>query len=208
MNFGDAVMTFFKNPYASFTRIAAFSYFDLRIYLLLITFLFSKFFKTSYMPAKPSFLALINNRAKARLFLLRKLPAAFVSGVRIESANAERCVTSVPFKWFTQNPFRSTYFACLSMAAELSTGALAMAAVYGRTPPVSLLITGMEARFLKKAVGKTFFTCNEGLLLKHAVEEAIATGAAQTVTVSSTGVDASGNLIAAFAFTWSFKARL
>jgi hypothetical protein len=26
----------------------------------------------------------------------------------------------------SQNPFRSTYFACLSMAAEMSTGALAL----------------------------------------------------------------------------------
>jgi hypothetical protein len=160
------------------------------------------------MPVTSPFLQLINHRAKARLFLLRKLPAAFFSGVRIESASAERCITSVPYKWFTQNPFRSTYFACLGMAAELSTGALAMSAVYGRTPAVSLLITNMEAQFLKKAVGKTRFTCTDGLLLQEAVAKAIATGSPQTISVSSTGVDASGNTIASFSFTWSFRARL
>src|SRR5687768_328057 len=107
------------------------------------------------MAAASPFLQLIGNRTKARLFLLQKLPAAFFSGVRIESISETHCSVSVPFRWFTQNPFRSTYFACLSMAAEMSTGALAMAAVYGRRPAVSLLITGMESRFLKKATGKT-----------------------------------------------------
>jgi hypothetical protein len=160
------------------------------------------------MPATPPFLQLINHRAKARMFLLRKLPAAFFSGVRIESASAERCTTSVPYKWFTQNPFRSTYFACLGMAAELSTGALAMAAVYGRKPAVSLLITGMEGRFFKKATSKTIFTCNEGMLLQQAVEKAVQTGASQTVKIYTTGVDASGTLIAEFWFTWSFKKRI
>src|SRR6476469_6351731 len=107
-----------------------------------------------------SFLSLINNRTKANLFLLRKLPAAFFSGVRIEGATAERCTTFVPYTWRTQNPFRSTYFACLSMAAELSTGALAMAAVYGRKPALSFLITGLEGQFHKKATSKTRFTCH------------------------------------------------
>jgi hypothetical protein len=158
--------------------------------------------------AAPPFLQLINHRAKARLFLLRKVPAAYFSGVRIETATAEQCVTSVPSRWFTQNPFRSTYFACLAMAAELSTGALAMAAVYGRKPSVSILLTGIEGAFFKKAVGKTWFTCNEGLLLRQAAEAAIATGTPQTATVLSSGADAGGNAIAEFRLTWSFKARV
>jgi hypothetical protein len=159
------------------------------------------------MAAPASFLDLISNRTKSRLFLLRKLPAAFFSGVRIETISAEHCMVSVPYKWFTQNPFRSTYFACLGMAAELSTGALAMAAVYGRTPSVSMLIVKMESQFLKKATGKTFFRCNDGQLLQQAIETAVQTGTPQSVTVRSTGVDTTGNMIAEFWFTWSFKAK-
>lgn len=159
------------------------------------------------MPGTTAFLQLINQPAKARLFLLRKLPAAYFSGVRINEATVEKCITSVPYKWFTQNPFRSTYFACLSMAAELSTGALAMAAVYRRKPAVSLLITGIEGRFFKKAIGKTIFTCSDGVLLQQAVEKAIETGAPQSIKVRSNGVDESGNAIAEFWFTWSFKAK-
>ena len=154
-----------------------------------------------------SFLEIVNNRTKARLFLLRKLPAAYFSGLRIEAASVEQCTVSVPYKWFTQNPFRSTYFACLAMAAELSTGTLAMAALYGRKPAVSMLITHMECRFLKKATSKTIFTCSDGALLQQAVEKAIETGTPQVVKTYSNGVDASGTAIADFWFTWSFNVK-
>lgn len=50
------------------------------------------------------------------LFLLAKLPAAYFSGVRVLSLDEEECKVKVPYKWFSQNPFKSTYFACLSMA--------------------------------------------------------------------------------------------
>lgn len=159
------------------------------------------------MPDTSYFLRLLNNRTKANLFLLRKLPAAYFSGVRINAASAAACTTSVPFRWFTKNPFRSTYFACLSMAAELSTGALAMAALYGRSKAVSMLLVQVEGRFFKKATGHTIFTCTAGLRLQQAVENAIETGTPQTVKVASTGTDAAGNRIAEFWFTWSFKAK-
>lgn len=157
--------------------------------------------------AAEAFFKIINNRNAFRLFLLRKLPAAFFAGLRIETASQAQCTVSVPYNWRTKNPFRSTYFACLSMAAEMSTGALAMAAVYGRKPPVSLLIVTMESRFFKKAVGKTHFTCIDGLLLAQAVQAAVETKQPQTVRVCSTGQDATGTTVATFEFTWSFKVK-
>ena len=67
---------------------------------------------------------------KFRMFLLTKLPSAYFTGVRIKEVDAKKCVTTVPYKWFSKNPFRSTYFASLAMAAEMSTGALALAHLY------------------------------------------------------------------------------
>jgi hypothetical protein len=157
--------------------------------------------------ADSPFLRLINNPAKAQLFLLRRLPAAYASGVRIRAVSAVQCTASIPYNWFTKNPFRSTYFACLSMAAEMSTGALAMAAVYGQTPPVSMLVTGMESKFLKKATGTTFFTCSDGPLLLQAVEQARTGAGPQVAKAYSKGVDAEGTLIAEFWFTWSFRVK-
>ena len=166
--------------------------------------------KTPAPPAvHPSadFFSLIRHKAKYRLFLLRNLPAAWASGLQIEAVDEEHCIVSVPYKWFTRNPFRSTYFACLSMAAEMSTGTLAMANVYKRRPGVSMLVVGTEARFFKKATAKTFFTCADGAMIRDAVEKAIATATPQTFTARSQGRNAAGEVIAEFTFTWSFKAK-
>ena len=155
----------------------------------------------------PAFFKTILNGVKFKLFLLQKLPAAFMAGLRVRAATAQSCSVSVPYKWATQNPFRSTYFACLAMAAEMSTGILAMAHVYKRQPSVSMLIGGMESKFHKKATGITLFTCNDGERLQQVIEQAVQTGEGQTVTVYSKGENSAGQLVAEFWFTWSFKTK-
>ena len=154
-----------------------------------------------------SFFLLVNNPFKFRLFLLSKLPAAFVAGVRIKQCNEESCSVSVPFKWLTQNPFRSTYFACLSMAAEMSTGVLAMANLYKRTPKTSMLITSVESKYYKKATGKTIFICWDGLKMKATIDEAYQTYLPQSITARSEGYNEQNELVAEFWFTWSFKVK-
>ena len=135
------------------------------------------------------------------------MPAAFFSGVRIIDADETKCEVSVPFKWLTQNPFRSTYFASLAMAAELSTGVLAMMHVYGRKPPVSMLVTKMEASYFKKAVGKTIFSCEDGKQISEVIEEIILTNESQSTIVKSVGKNKDGEIVAEFFFTWSFKTK-
>jgi acyl-coenzyme A thioesterase PaaI-like protein len=154
------------------------------------------------------FQKLVVHPLKFRLFLLSKLPAAYFSGVRIRSFDRDKAEVTVPFKWFTTNPFRSTYFACLSMAAEMSTGALAMAHLYKRHPPVSMLITATSAEFLKKATGKTTFLCEDGAMIKQAILECVSSGQAEEVVAKSTGRNQAGDIIAVFTFTWSFKIKV
>jgi hypothetical protein len=154
-----------------------------------------------------AFFQLANNSFKFRIFLLTKLPAAFIAGIRIEECNEELCSVSVPFKWLTQNPFRSTYFACLSMAAEMSTGALAMANVYQRKPSVSMLITSVDSKYHKKAIGKTIFMCKEGVAIKQTIDTAYSTSSPQTIKVKSEGYNQQNELVAEFWFTWSFKVK-
>ena len=154
-----------------------------------------------------AFFSLVNHPLKLRLFLLTKLPAAFLSGLKVVSASPSACIVSVPYKRFTQNPFRSTYFACLGMAAELSTGVLAMANIYRRKPSISMLITGMEARFLKKATGITYFTCADGETIRNAITTAINTGQGQEIKAYSVGKNKEGEVAAEFWFAWSFKAK-
>ncbi|MGN6416355.1 MAG: DUF4442 domain-containing protein [Pseudobacter sp.] len=157
--------------------------------------------------ASQEFIRLANHPLKFRLFLLMKLPAAYFSGVRIRKMTESLCEVTVPYRWGTQNPFRSTYFACLAMAAELSTGALAMSLIFKRKPAVSMLIVKMESEYFKKATGRTTFTCSDGDAMKQAVEAALNSGESQTFTALATGRNAAGEKVAEFRFTWSFRAK-
>lgn len=157
--------------------------------------------------AAEKFLKLINNPFKFRLFLLSKLPSAYFAGVRVIHADENTCSAKVPYKWFSQNPFKSTYFACLSMAAEMTTGVLALAHIYKREPAVSMLVLKVEGSFIKKATGVTVFTCNDGMMIKKVIEEAINTKEGRTVTARSYGKNGDGEIVAEFMITWSFKAK-
>jgi hypothetical protein len=154
-----------------------------------------------------SFQKTIKNPILFRLYLLTKLPSAFFAGLKITHLDAGACTVTVPYKWFTRNPFRSTYFACLAMAAEMSTGVLAMSYVYRRTPPVSMLVTHLEAGYFKKATGPTRFQCTDGPLISETIEKAIATGESQTIRARSAGTNANSDLVAGFYITWSFKVK-
>lgn len=153
------------------------------------------------------FFKIVRHPFKFRLFLLTKLPAAYFSGVRVREIDENKCWVSIPFKWLTQNPFRSTYFASLSMAAELSTGALALAHIYKRNPPVSMLVVKVESEYLKKAADKTTFVCEDGALIRQAIEDSVATSEGRIIRAKSVGRNKAGEVVAEFYITWSFKAK-
>lgn len=154
-----------------------------------------------------SFIRLLMNPLKFRLFLLAKLPSAFFAGVRLRYIDEERCEATIPYKWFSQNPFRSTYFACLAMAGELTTGALGMAFIYKRKPSVSMLVLKVEASYFKKAVGHTRFICEDGELFRTSIEDAIATGEARVVEAKTVGRNEAGEIVCEMRVSWSFKAK-
>lgn len=159
------------------------------------------------MSAADEFLELVRHPVKFRLFLLAKLPSAFFSGVRVRYADEDKCVVTVPYKWFSTNPFKSTYFACQSMAAEMSTGVLAMAQTYRQDPPISMLVLKVEGNFIKKATGITTFVCEDGQLIKQLIREAAASGKATTATMRSRGTNTENEVVAEFTITWSFKVK-
>lgn len=153
------------------------------------------------------FLQLIKHPFKFKLFMLSRLPSAFFSGVRVVDADENKCSVKVPYKWFSQNPFKSTYFACLSMAAEMSTGLLCLMHLHKRQPAASMLVVKIEGSFIKKATGITVFTCEDGLAIKQTIEEAISGNEGKMITTTSYGRNAAGEIVAGFAITWSFKVK-
>ena len=153
------------------------------------------------------FIRLMRHPLKFRLYLFARLPSAFFSGLKIREIDELHCVASVPYKWFSQNPFRSTYFACLSMAAEMSTGALAMAHVYQHNPPLSMLVIKMEANYFKKATGLTLFACSDGDAIRQTIERALISGEGEFFRARSIGTNEIGEEVAEVFITWSFKAK-
>lgn len=148
-----------------------------------------------------------NHRFKFGLFMLYKLPSAFFCGVRLRSITEKSAVVSVPFKWLSQNPFRSIYFACQAMAAEMSTGVLALGHIHGRKPAVSMLVTSIKAEFVKKATERIYFTCDDGEAMQQCIEAAIASGEGKTLTATSTGRTQDGEVVSRFWVEWSFKGK-
>jgi hypothetical protein len=147
------------------------------------------------------------NPVLSRAFMLAKLPLGLFSGMRLRSIDVDRCTATVPYGWRSTNPFRSIYFAAQSMAAELSTGALALLAVDLAPEPVAMLITGLESSFTKKANAETTFTCDEGAKIFAAVRQTVATGEPAVARVETVGRMPDGTEVSRFVFIWSFKKR-
>lgn len=144
---------------------------------------------------------------KQRWFFWKKLPMALLGKVRLIELNEEKAVATVPFNRRNINPFDSMYFAVQSMAAELSTAAPALLAIRGREFTVSLIIVNMEATFSKKAKTRLEFTCLNYPDYQEAIDSLNQAGDIAEVTATTEGRDESGDLVASFQFTWTFKRR-
>ena len=154
-----------------------------------------------------AFKHVITNPLKYQLFLFTKLPLAFFVGLKLIVLEQEKAVVGVRFKWLNKNPFQSMYFAVLAMAAELSTGILAVAQTYKSQPHVSMLVVKCEGEFYKKAVGNIVFTCADGLVIAEAIQQTINTKQGITISSTTVGKNEQGETVAKFIFMWSFKAK-
>lgn len=154
-----------------------------------------------------AFIKRIESKFLFRFFLWMKLPVAFWCGVKLKHIDLKKSIATVPYKRLTQNPFKSTYFACLAMAAELSTGIFPLIAIQAASKKVSMLVVKLEAEYFKKATAVTFFTCEDGEKIFNAIEQTIASGQAVTIVCESVGKNAAGELVAKFFLTWSFKVK-
>ena len=132
---------------------------------------------------------------------------AYIAGIRVKGLSDSKAITTVKFGWLTQNPFRSMYFACQAMAAEMSTGLLVLNAIYNSPPSISMLIVQNKATYFKKAIGKITFTCNDGNHITEIIAKVKQGEEGITTDLKSVGVDEQGDIVAEFIFTWSLKAK-
>ncbi|MDP4710406.1 MAG: DUF4442 domain-containing protein [Saprospiraceae bacterium] len=148
----------------------------------------------------------MRNPFKMGLHFFLKLPSCWFWGVRVQSIDLSRAVIALPFSWRTQNPFRSTYFAAQLGAAELSTGLLCMAALADK-PPISMLITGVNAKFVKKAKATVYFTCDQGDQLAEVLDRVAAGTEGEELALVSVGKTAEGVVVCEATFQWSFRKK-
>lgn len=138
--------------------------------------------------------------------MLFKLPSAVFWGLRIQILNEMECRVSLPYSWSTKNPFKSIYFAALSGAGELATGALAQLATL-ENGSFSMLVVGFQAEFLKKAQQKVIFRCNQGAQVRQLLDRLQQPGDTGQITLFAEGLNRNEELVARVAVTWSFKRR-
>jgi hypothetical protein len=150
---------------------------------------------------------IVSNPFLYRLFLLKNLPMAFWAGLRVKQLTTHEAVIGVKYRYLNKNPFRSIYFAVLSMAAELSTGILAFAHIADKRAKVSMLVVGLNAQFLKKATGFIHFKCTNGNDIAAAIQQTINTGEGVSIICRSVGVNEHDEIVAIFEFNWSFKIK-
>lgn len=148
------------------------------------------------------------NNFKFRFSLFKILPMGFLSGMKISKLTEDKCSVTVPYKRKNKNPFQSTFWAVLGMAAEMSSGALLIMYTHKQRPSVAMIIVNCTGNFVKKATDITTFTCNDGQKIKQAIKTAIEKEEAQLIECHMKGVNEAGEEVANFVFTWSVKARI
>lgn len=142
---------------------------------------------------------------KINWFVLAKIPSAYLSGVRVNRIQENKVDVSVKFRWINQNPFKSMYWATQGMASELATGVLMMQKLSVSKERIGMLVTGQKGVFVKKAVGRIFFSCENEGQIENTIAKAIATGEGQKITLESSGVDEAGEIVSTFEYEWSIK---
>ena len=149
----------------------------------------------------------VTNPFLLKMYMFKNLPMGIFAGLKVKKLNTKMCQVTVPYGWRTRNPFKSTYFAALSMAAEMSLGALVLLAVEHSGKKISTLIVGMESEFIKKATSRTTFTCLDGLAIFDAVERASQSSEPVEIYAETVGISEEGIEVAKFRLKWSFKKK-
>jgi hypothetical protein len=99
------------------------------------------------------------------------------------------------------------FWAVQGMAAELSTGVLMIDQIENSGRKISMLVANNNANFSKKATGRIMFTCEDGHVIKNALDKTIETGEGQTIWMKSIGVNEDGVVVSTFNFEWTLRLK-
>jgi len=140
---------------------------------------------------------------KLRFWMATRLPMGMLSGMYIKSMDEGGCIVVLKDRWWIRNPFGSVFWAVMGMAAELSTGALVYA--YTHKTGLRFILVGMEAKFLKKVKGKSYYFCESGSDFQECVSQLSPLNDTIILLFPVTARDEAGQLLAEFKFQWQLR---
>jgi hypothetical protein len=139
--------------------------------------------------------------------LLRDVPLLAITGAKIKALDDQHSKVSIKYSHINKNPYKTTFWAVLGMAAEMASALLVQMNTYKSNPSIAMFVTACDAKFIKRAIGTTTFICNDGELISNFIQKALETNESQTMMSNVKGFDDNGVLLVEFNFEWSFKAR-
>ncbi len=132
----------------------------------------------------------LSNLVQAKRFLWTlgffKIPLIFFCRPKIHEINDKKCVIKIPFRRRVKNHVNSMYIGALTVGADLVGGLLAMRHIEKTEKKIVLIFKNIHADYLKRVQGDAYFTCNDGIKVREAVQLAAETGERQNVPVDIT----------------------
>src|SRR5439155_25187411 len=119
----------------------------------------------------------------------------------------ERGRSSLPGGLEAANPLRLDLLRRAREGCEMSTGAPALWFIEQSGEKVSSLVTGISAKFTKKATSEARFVFSDGIAMRRAIDDAVRTGEPVVYTAKSIGTQRDGTQVAEFTVEWSFKKK-
>lgn len=174
----------------------------------LATQLLSKLPKLQNLPIIKNIPESIKQTALIRLFGLREIPLIFFVAPTVKELSDEKCIIQIPLNRRTKNHLGSMYLGTMCIGADLAGGLSAIKLADEAGFKISLAFKELNAQFLKRPEGDTFFTCKDGLKVKALIETLQTSGERHNlpVHITATCPSTSGNTpVAEFTLVLSLK---
>lgn len=105
-----------------------------------------------------------------------KVPMIGYTGARLVSIDDDKVVVKIKLKRRTKNHFNSMYFGALSVGADVAGGLFAVYHAQQIKTQVAPIFKSFEAQFHLRAESDVWFVCEQGLLVRNAIEQTKASG--------------------------------
>lgn len=148
-------------------------------------------------------------RMKWNLWLLGAFKIPLIAFVRpkLLKITDENVLVKIKFRRRTKNHLNSMYFGALAVGADVAAGIHAFYFAETLGYKVSFAFKGMNAEFLKRAESNVFFSIDQGLLIKKAIEESARIKERINQNIEVTAKDEDGEVVSTFVMIVSVKVK-